>query len=61
MSNREDFYQVVINHEEQYKIWPVGKELEKGMKSTGKKGTKAECEAYIEEVWKKNKPGSLRG
>jgi len=53
-------YQVVVNHEEQYSIWPVGRELPLGWSSVGKEGTKSECLAYIEEVWTDMRPLSLR-
>ncbi|HEY2114413.1 MAG TPA: MbtH family NRPS accessory protein [Candidatus Angelobacter sp.] len=38
-------------HEEQYSIWPDGKEIPHGWKHIGKTGLKAECLAYIKEVW----------
>jgi MbtH protein len=63
MSNeREDntVYQVVVNDEEQYSIWPADRELPLGWKYAGKTGTKAECLAYIEEVWTDMRPLSLR-
>ena len=53
-------YKVVINHEEQYSIWPADRENPPGWKDGGKKGTKAECLAYIEEVWTDMRPLSLR-
>jgi MbtH protein len=53
-------YAVVINHEEQYSIWFVGREIPAGWKAVGKEGTKAECLAYIEEVWTDMRPLSLR-
>lgn len=53
-------YNVVMNHEEQYSIWPVGRENALGWNSVGKSGTKAECLAYIEEVWVDMRPLSLR-
>jgi MbtH protein len=43
-------YTVVVNHEEQYSIWPEYKEIPKGWRAVGKSGLKAECLAYIEEV-----------
>ena len=60
--NEEDqtTYLVVINHEEQYSIWPDFKEIPKGWNAVGKTGTKAECLAYIEEVWTDMRPLSLR-
>lgn len=53
-------YKVVINHEEQYSIWPVEKENPKGWLDVGQTGSKAECLAYIEEVWTDMRPKSLR-
>lgn len=37
-------YNVVINHEEQYSIWPVSLRIPEGWKPTGKRGTKSEIE-----------------
>jgi len=53
-------YRVVINHEEQYSIWPVHREIPLGWKDVGKVGTKSECLEYINEVWKDMRPLSLR-
>lgn len=53
-------YQVVINHEEQYSIWPDFKEVPKGWSPVGKTGKKSECLAYIQEVWTDMRPLSLR-
>jgi MbtH protein len=53
-------YRVVVNHEEQYSLWPVHKELPAGWKDAGKQGLKAECAAFIEEVWTDMRPLSLR-
>jgi len=44
-------YLVVINHEEQYSIWPVGRPLKAGWRALSKKGTKEDCMKFIEEVW----------
>jgi len=62
MENQENeqLYRVVINHEEQYSIWPVGKENAPGWRDVGKSGTKKECLDYIEEVWTDMRPLSLR-
>lgn len=51
---------VVKNHEEQYSIWPEFKSVPDGWKAVGKSGSKAECLAYIEEVWTDMRPKSLR-
>ena len=53
-------YSVVINHEEQYSIWPTDREVPRGWKEIGKTGTKADCLAHIEEVWTDMRPLSLR-
>ena len=53
-------YKVVVNHEEQYSIWPVVRENPLGWRDAGKTGPKAECLAYIQEVWTDMRPLSLR-
>lgn len=53
-------YDVVLNHEEQYSIWPTYKSLPAGWRAEGKQGSKAECLAYIDEVWVDMRPLSLR-
>ncbi|HKT50329.1 MAG TPA: MbtH family protein [Candidatus Angelobacter sp.] len=62
MDNSEDktIYRAVMNHEEQYSIWPAHRELPLGWRDAGKTGTKAECLAYIGEVWTDMRPLSLR-
>ena len=53
-------YKVVINHEEQYSIWPADRENPLGWKDTGTTGTNQDCLDYIEEVWTDMRPLSLR-
>lgn len=53
-------YLVVVNHEEQYSIWPIDRELPLGWEAVGKDGSKQECLDYIEEVWTDMRPLSLR-
>ena len=62
MEEREDntIYKVVVNHEEQYSIWPADKENALGWKDAGKSGAKAECLGHIKEVWTDMRPLSLR-
>ena len=62
MSISEDrrAYKVVVNHEEQYSIWPAGRENPAGWNDTGKQGTKDECLAHIRDVWTDMRPRSLR-
>lgn len=53
-------YKVVVNHEEQYSIWPAYRESPLGWREVGKEGLKDECLAYIAEVWTDMRPLSLR-
>jgi uncharacterized protein YbdZ (MbtH family) len=53
-------YKVVVNHEEQYSIWPTYRENPLGWKEVGKSGSKAECLDYIKKVWTDMRPLSLR-
>ena len=53
-------YKVVLNHKEQYSIWPVDRENPLGWKDGGKSGTTAECLAYIKEAWTDMHPLNLR-
>jgi MbtH protein len=61
-NDQEDttIYKVVVNHEQQYSIWPSERENALGWKDVGKSGTKAECLTYIKEVWTDMRPLSLR-
>lgn len=54
------FYKVVVNHEEQYSIWPADQENPLGWKDAGKCGTKEECLSFIKEKWVDMRPLSLR-
>lgn len=56
----ETIYRVVVNHEEQYSIWPADRENPLGWNDAGKSGTKKECMDYITEVWTDMRPLSLR-
>ncbi|MET8691186.1 MbtH family NRPS accessory protein [Streptomyces bauhiniae] len=62
MSDSQDTvtYQVVVNNEEQYSIWPADDPMPPGWTASGPSGTKAECLAHIEEVWTDMRPLSLR-
>ena len=62
IDEKEDItvYKVVVNHEEQYSIWPAHRDNPLGWRDVDKAGTKAECLAYIGEVWTDMRPLSLR-
>lgn len=51
---------VVVNHEEQYSIWPADRDNPPGWRDGGKVGTREECLAYIATVWTDMRPLSLR-
>jgi len=53
-------YKVVVNHEEQYSIWPADRDIPLGWRDTSKSGLKVECLAYVKEVWIDMRPLSLR-
>ena len=53
-------YAVVANHEEQYSIWPKGRDLPSGWVAVGPVGAKEDCLDYIEHVWTDMRPRSLR-
>ncbi|WP_414564126.1 MULTISPECIES: MbtH family protein [unclassified Anabaena] len=56
----QTIYKVVVNHEEQYSIWPADRENALGWREAGKTGIKSECLEYIKEVWTDMRPLSLR-
>lgn len=62
IDEREDktIYKVVVNHEEQYSIWPAHRENPLGWRDAGKTGLKPDCLSYIKEVWTDMRPLSLR-
>jgi MbtH protein len=53
-------FEVVMNHEEQYSIWPADRELPAGWRTAGMSGKKADCLAHINQVWTDMRPLSLR-
>jgi MbtH protein len=61
--NNEDsgtLYYVVMNHEEQYSIWRVDREVPRGWSIVGEKASKQQCLGHIKEVWTDMRPLSLR-
>jgi MbtH protein len=59
-SEKDLHYKVVVNHEEQYSLWPADRENPPGWTEAGKVGPKDECLAFVEEVWTDMRPLSLR-
>ncbi|KOV78044.1 MbtH family NRPS accessory protein [Nocardia sp. NRRL S-836] len=51
---------VVVNHEEQYSIWPADREPPSGWRTVGVTGSEDECLDWIEREWTDLRPLSLR-
>jgi MbtH protein len=60
MSDGDTAYRVVLNHEEQYSVWPAGRENAPGWRDEGFTGSKDACLDHIEQVWHDMRPLSLR-
>ena len=43
-------YRVMVSADGQYAIWPVEREDASGWRDTGKRGSKAQCLAFIDEA-----------
>lgn len=53
-------YRVVVNHEEQYSIWPEDRANPPGWFDEGTSGRKEECLRHIAEIWTDLRPLSVR-
>lgn len=53
-------FKVVINHEEQYSLWPAGRANPRGWKDAGAAGTPEQCVTFIERVTADSSPVRLR-
>lgn len=53
-------FKVVLNHEEQYSLWPADRDNAPGWRDAGKQGTREQCLEYIQQVWSDMRPLSLR-
>ncbi|ACZ89547.1 MbtH family protein [Streptosporangium roseum] len=51
---------VVLNDEEQYSVWPGGRELPAGWRAEGFQGPREDCLAHIDQVWTDMRPLSVR-
>ena len=58
--SNDDLYEVVVNHEQQYSIWPNDREIPSGWHKVGQSGGKQKCLEYIASVWEDMRPLSLR-
>jgi MbtH protein len=59
-SQLEAMYEVVVNQDGQYSIWPVNKAVPQGWTKAGKQGSKESCLEFVCEVWTDMRPLSLR-
>ena len=53
-------YDVVVNDEGQYSVWPAHRPTPGGWRAVGVRGTRDECLAHIRVVWTDMRPLSLR-
>ncbi len=51
---------VVINDEEQYSIWPQGREIPAGWRAEGTQGSREDCLEHIDRTWTDMRPLSVR-
>lgn len=58
--SEDTVFNVVVNHEEQYSIWPTYKDIPAGWRPIGMSGPKQACLDHIEKVWTDMRPLSLR-
>ena len=53
-------FKVVVNHEEQYAIWPDDKLVPEGWRAVGTSGTRNACLEWIGANWTDMRPLSVR-
>jgi len=59
-SQSEAMYEVVVNQDGQYSIWPMNKAVPQGWEKAGKQGSKESCLEFVRDVWTDMRPLSLR-
>lgn len=60
LQDEAELYRVLVNHEEQYAIWPAGRDIPDGWRDTEFRGNKADCVSYVDRTWTDMRPLSLR-
>lgn len=53
-------YQVLVNHERQYSLWPLDKAAPAGWPQAGAAGSRQACLAFVTATWTDMRPLSLR-
>ncbi|MHC2585554.1 MbtH protein [Bradyrhizobium diazoefficiens] len=53
-------FKVVVNHEDQYSLWPAARDLPLGWMEAGATGSREQCLAFIRQTWTDMRPNSLR-
>ncbi len=59
-NHTDALFDVVLNEEEQYSVWPAAKAVPAGWRKAGKQASKEACLEFIKEVWTDMRPLSLR-
>jgi MbtH protein len=60
MSETDDLFFVVRNHEDQYSIWRNDREIPAGWETVGDAAARSVCLDRIGELWTDMRPASLR-
>lgn len=60
MSETDDRYVIVRNHEDQYSIWSADREIPAGWEPVGEPASRTVCLDRIGELWTDMRPASLR-
>lgn len=58
--NEDSQFVVVVNHEEQYSVWPADRDVPAGWRALEVCGLREECLDYIEVHWTDIRPLSMR-
>jgi MbtH protein len=60
IDSEDTIFQVVVNDEEQYSIWPAEQGLPAGWRAEGPLAPKQQCLDYIDEKWTDMRPLTVR-
>ncbi|MEO8716103.1 MAG: MbtH family NRPS accessory protein [Acetobacteraceae bacterium] len=56
----QEIFEVVINHEHQYAIWPADKAIPAKWRTVGVRGSKQECLDHVRLVWTDMRPLNVK-